>query len=163
MPARGSSGASDPASGGVPASAAIHVMVAGAELFGTQVASLNKALAPRVTQYLNALSAGRFAVSTLTPRGDIAVGTSEEDLRAFAELEGPDGRLVEYALQLAVLEAAIVRSKLPLPAILDDPFIDEETRVRAVFQQMLDGMAKADGQLFVVSSVEDLKGTSLTW
>ena len=131
---------------------------AAVDLLSVEVDVLAERLVPRLAQYLEAFTEGRYAAAVMGPRGEIALCPPDGDPVPYPDLPADVGDVVDVALRFALAESVLRRYRFPI--LIDDPFCDLGPRRRHLFGQMLAYFAQGT-QLVVATSQEDLPGNRL--
>ncbi len=123
-----------------------------------QVDDLEGRLAPRLGQYLAALTDKRYRRATFGPRGEVRVASKTDDFVAYTELDADVVDLVDAAIKLALVEMVVREFRIPV--LLDDPFADFPKGRRKLMGQMLAYLSSAT-QVIMATPVPDLQGHTL--
>jgi hypothetical protein len=128
-------------------SEAVHtkdVLSAAAGLLGRAPAQLFADAAPRLAQFLAALTDRRIATGKLDPGGEVLLVAPGGRTAALKDLPGPLRDLAYTALRLCLLER--VASAKKLPVLVDDAFANLDPLKRSMVAKMLKAIA-AHGQV----------------
>lgn len=134
---------------------------AAVDVLQVDVDTLAASLAPRLAQYLAALTDKKHRGATFGPRGELSVyDGADGEKTLYVDLEGDELDMVDTALRLGLVEAVLRKVRVPL--LLDDPFFDLPGKRRRLFVQMIGYLASAT-QIVAASEAEDLTGNELKW
>ncbi|MFL5367388.1 MAG: ATP-binding protein [Myxococcales bacterium] len=115
------------------------VLLAAAELLGKAPPQLFSETAPRLAQFLAALTDRRIAEGKLDPGGEVLFSAPAGRTAALDDLPGPLRDLAYSALRLCLLEKVAAGKRLPV--IVDDSFAPLDPRKKATAAKMLKAIA----------------------
>ena len=116
-----------------------EVLSAAAELLGKAPPQLFAETAPRLAQFLAALTDRRIAAGKLDPGGEVLFSAPAGRTAALDALPGPLRDLAYSALRLCLLEKAAAGKRLPV--IVDDSFAPLDPHKRATAAKMRKAIA----------------------
>ena len=120
------------------------VLAAAAGLLGGEPAQVFAEAAPRLVQFLAALTDRRIAAGKLDPAGEVVFSAPGGRTAALQDLPGPLRDLAWAALRLCLLERVVSAKKLPV--VVDDAFAALDPLKRSMVAKMLKAIA-AHGQV----------------
>jgi hypothetical protein len=121
-----------------------EVLSAAAGLLGRTPPQVFAEAAPRLTQFLAALTDRRIAAGKFDPGGEVLLVAPGGRTAALKDLPGPLQDLAYVALRLCLLERIVAAKKLPV--IVDDSFAPLDPLKRSMVAKMLKAIA-AHGQV----------------
>jgi len=121
-----------------------EVLSAAAALLGRAAPEAFAEVAPRLAQFLAALTDRRIAAGKLDPSGEVLFSAPAGRTAALKDLPGPLQDLAYTALRLCLLERIVSAKKLPV--IVDDAFAALDPLKRSMVAKMLKAIA-AHGQV----------------
>lgn len=125
------------------------------DVFLVERERIEATLAPRVGQYLAALSSSRWSAVSFAAGGALHCQDAVANLQPATALAPADQDLVYLALHLAILEAA--QKRQPVPLVLDNPYGRLPAAAKAMVGRALQHLASL-GQVIMFS--DDLFWTS---
>ncbi len=137
------------------------LMQAAVDLLQVDVDGLGLKIEKRLSQYLEAFTDGKFKKPEFGPRGEVSlIARGKEESIAYVSLEGADLDLVDSALRFTLIEACLVKVRVPI--LIDDPYGAFPTKKRMLLSQMIGYLGKAT-QIVMLTDKADVTGNPLTF
>jgi len=125
------------------------------DLFLQDAEQLSGLLGPRASQFAAALTAGAVARVSLSARREVGCLDASGAERGLGELPPALQDEVYLALKAAVLEAS--GRRLPVPALLDDPFGPADPQLLDLHGRLLAGLGRLAQVVLLTSSTDQLQ------